>query len=74
MKSPMSLSANFTDLMYVWFVANPVVFVENINADRYLDTLIYNVSFIIGCLIKGEIFPYATIHWNSISTSLYIFL
>ena len=47
--------------MYVWFVANPVVCVENINADRYLDTLIYNVSFIIGCLIKGEIFPYATI-------------
>ena len=41
--------------MYVWFVANPVVCVENINADRYLDTLIYNISFIIGCLIEGEI-------------------
>ena len=53
--------------MYVWFVANPVVCVENINADRYLDTLIYNVSFIIGCLIKGEIFPYATInHYTGI--------
>ena len=59
--------------MYAWFVANPVVCVENINADRYLDTLIYNVSFIIGCLIKGEIFPYSTINWNSISTTLYIF-
>ena len=44
--------------MYVWFVANPVVCVENINADRYLDTLIYNISFINGCLINGEIFPY----------------
>ena len=41
--------------MYVWFVSNPVVCVENINADIYLDTLIYNISFINGCLIKGEI-------------------
>ena len=48
--------------MYVWFVSNAVVCVEFINADRYLDILILNIAFIIGWLIKQEIFQYATIY------------
>jgi len=48
--------------MYVWFVSNPVVCVENINAEIYFDTLIYIILFLIGFLMKGGIFPYETIY------------